>query len=207
MTRRILSVTVLFLFATLVQAQPPGGPGGPGGPAGFSPPGFHLMTALDANKDGKISTDEIRNAVAALQRLDKDKDGKLSSEEIGWPPTPGNGFPGPGGGRPEFGRGVPPGMGGFPRFGRGGFPGFGGQDGGRPRRPDPDKAAQRKAGGGRFFSVEQLQPLDRDGDGKIKKDEIPAGLQDLILGRVDSNGDGVIDKDELANLAKQKEKK
>jgi Ca2+-binding EF-hand superfamily protein len=164
------------------------------------------MTALDADKDGKISADEIRNAVAALQELDKDKDGKLSSEEIGWPPASGSGFPGPGGGRPEFGRGGPPGMGGFPGFGRGGFPGFEGN--GPPRRPDPDTVAQRKRStGNRFFTVEQLQPLDSNDDGKITKDEIPKRMQALILGRLDTNDDGVIDKQELANLAKAKEKK
>jgi hypothetical protein len=207
MTTEMLSVAVLFLFATLVQGQPPGGPGGPGGPPpGFSPPGFHLMKALDEDRDGKISADEIRNAAAALQKLDKDKDGKLSSEEIGWPPAPGSGFPGPGGGRPEFGRGGPPGMGGFPGLGPGGFPGFSGS--GPPRRPDPDKDAQRKrSSGNRFFTAEQLQPLDSNGDGKITKDEIPKRMQDLILGRLDANGDGMIDKDELATLGKAKEKK
>ncbi len=79
------------------------------------PSGFHLMTALDADRNGKLSKKEIDNAVAALKRLDKNADGKLSSEEIGWPPQFGGrgpqgggfrdrGFPGGGGGGPPRGQ-------------------------------------------------------------------------------------------------------
>jgi len=70
-------------------------------PQGFAPPLFALMDALDTNKDGKLSAEEIKAAPQALKKLDKNKDGKLSAEEIGWPPQ----FPGFGGGRggPPFG--------------------------------------------------------------------------------------------------------
>ena len=195
-----------MLAAAAVSAQPRDERSGRrGGPPG-GPPGFYLMSALDANRDGKLSTREIEAAVAALQKLDKDKDGKLSPEEIGWPPRggfPGGGFPGGRGGRfPGGGFGGPgggfPGRGGF----RGGFPGAGG---GPPRRPDPDAEGSRSSGGGRsFFSAAELKGLDRNQDGKITKNEIPRGLRDLILGRLDVNKDGLVDKDELDRLATKK---
>jgi hypothetical protein len=54
----------------------------PGAPRGtFTPPSNPFFDALDANKDGEISADELNNAVAALKKLDKDSDGKLTREE------------------------------------------------------------------------------------------------------------------------------
>lgn len=112
MTRSTLFAALIVAMAGTVGAQPPGGPpngppqggppqGGPpqGGPPRGGPPGFHLMPALDTNRDGKLSSEEIANAVSSLAKLDKNKDGKLSAEEIGWPPA-------------GFGRGGPGGFGG-----------------------------------------------------------------------------------------------
>ena len=211
---------ILLITATATHAQRPGddrsnrSPGPPGGFGG--PPGFLLMEALDADKDGKLTAQEIDNAVTALRKLDKNQDGKLSREEIGWPPAGGfRGFGGPRGGFPGFGGG---GRGGFPGFGRGGRPGFGGPGSGRPQRPDPDAETSARGRGSDaspsesnrnprrrrgFFSSKQLQQLDRDGDGKITKEEIPRRMQELILNRVDTNKDGAIDKDGLAKLGKQ----
>jgi len=45
-----------------------------------------LFTALDANKDGKLSLKEIEAAVTALKKLDKNKDDELTLNEFG--PTP-----------------------------------------------------------------------------------------------------------------------
>lgn len=58
------------------------GPGGPrfGGGMGF--PGSPVMAALDTNKDGELSADEITAAGSELRKLDKDGDGKLSRQEI-----------------------------------------------------------------------------------------------------------------------------
>lgn len=190
MLRITLSITVAMMFAATVHAQRP--EDRPVPPGGFpQPPGFHLMTALDADKDGKISAKEIENAVAALKELDKNQDGKLSQEEIGWPPSfggDGRGFPGPGGGPP----------------------GFGGQS--RPQRPDPDQVGTGATGDSSsnraqprttFFSAEQLKRLDRDKDGKITKDEVPSSVRETIFNRVDTNQDGVIDQNELRKLAVQ----
>lgn len=70
-----------------------------GGFGGFSP----LLRALDTDKDGELSADEIKNASAALKALDKDGDGKLSAEEL----RPAFGGPGGGGfGRPGGGGGF-----------------------------------------------------------------------------------------------------
>ena len=65
---------------------PPRGPGGggPGGRRGMPP--FALMTALDANGDGKLSGTEVEKSIDRLSKLDEDDDGSLSAREIGWPP-------------------------------------------------------------------------------------------------------------------------
>jgi Ca2+-binding EF-hand superfamily protein len=119
---------------------------------------------LDADKDGKLSKEEIDNAVAALKKLDKDGDGKLSKEEIGWPPA-------------GLGRGGP-------GFGPGGFGGGPGGFGGGP--------------GVNF--VERIMTNDKDGDGKVTKEELPEPMQ-RIMQRVDTNQDGAIDKAEAEAAA------
>jgi len=86
--------------------RPPGGPGGrprpapqggaprgimEGGPEGPPPP---LMEALDLDKDGVLSTEEIGKAMESVKALDKNGDGKLTPEEYrpafpaGPPPAP-----------------------------------------------------------------------------------------------------------------------
>ena len=59
---------------------------------GFAPPGNKIFDALDANQDREISADEIKNAIAALKKLDANKDGKLTQDElISFGPRPGDG--------------------------------------------------------------------------------------------------------------------
>ena len=41
-----------------------------------------VILALDVNRDGEISTDEIETAAMALKKLDRDGDGKLTREEL-----------------------------------------------------------------------------------------------------------------------------
>lgn len=99
----LLAVALIWVLAAQAQDQPPGRgrPGGPGGPGGFGGgrPVFPLMQALDADSDGVISQKEIENSVAALTALDKNKDGKLTDDEL----RPN--FGGPGGGPPREGAG------------------------------------------------------------------------------------------------------
>jgi hypothetical protein len=176
---------ILFLaICSSLAAQPPQGPGG-------RPP-LAIMTALDTNRDRKLSADEIKNAAKALKKLDKNNDGKLSQEEIGWPPP-----------RPERGGGFFGGL--FPGGGAEaprGRPGE--QPGALPRRPSNEPSRPRATF---TFSVEQLQPLDRNKDGNITKDEIPRSLQKRILGQVDKNADGLIDAKELRTLANKQNDK
>jgi Ca2+-binding EF-hand superfamily protein len=47
-----------------------------------------LIEALDTDKDGKISSDEIKNATASLKKLDRDGNGKLTHDEISKHPRP-----------------------------------------------------------------------------------------------------------------------
>jgi hypothetical protein len=104
----------------------PDGP--PAGEAGGPPPRFDgqrpqqpppLINVLDANHDGVIDEDEIKNASEALRKLDKNGDGKLTMDELR-PPRP-DGGPG--------GEGQ--------RFGPGGRPDDAQSDGQRPRRNRP----------------------------------------------------------------------
>lgn len=69
--------------------------------------------------------------------------------------------------------------------------GTGGAEG--PRGPGE---AARGTGGGRGGQGFDLTANDKDGDGKISKDEAPAFLQNMFDG-VDTNKDGLLDKAEL----------
>lgn len=132
--KKILAGTLvvsLALAANAVAQPPEGGP--PDGPPRFDGPpgpmGPPIMMALDADKDGVLSADEIAKAPEALKTLDKDGDGKLTAEELRPPRAP----RGPGD-RPRDPRedGPPD----FERRPRDGGPGDGPPEGGRGRRRD-----------------------------------------------------------------------
>jgi hypothetical protein len=104
-----------------------------------------VLAALDADKNGEISAEEIDNAAAALKKLDKNGDGKLTEEELRPNFPGGRGGPGgrpggeggrPGGPPPEGRGGEGRGPGGPPPEGRGGEGRPGGEGGERPRRPE-----------------------------------------------------------------------
>lgn len=69
----------------------PGFPGMPGGPN----PGGMLLGALDKNRDGELSAEEIAGASEVLKKLDRDEDGKVTMRELA-PPPPQGGVGGPG---------------------------------------------------------------------------------------------------------------
>ncbi|PHR95946.1 MAG: hypothetical protein COA78_29380 [Blastopirellula sp.] len=159
----------------------PGGDRGPGGPGGFP-----LMMALDANQDGDISAEEIKNAVKALKSLDKNKDGKLSPEE--YRPQRGPGAGGPGRGGPGAGGGRPGGEGrpGEGRPGGQGRPGEGRPDG-ASGRPNPEEMVKR------------FMEADANKDGKISKSEAPERMKQGF-DRIDADGDGFVTKDEIKKM-------
>jgi hypothetical protein len=120
-------------------------------------PSFALRDALDKDRDGKLSADELKAATESLKSLDRNSDGKLDAAEIGWPP--------------QFGR-----RGG--RGGRGG--GFGGRGGGAPvdfgqRILSRDSNADGKVTADELpRSMRRVVELaDKDKDGAI--DEAEAG--------------------------------
>lgn len=55
-------------------------PGQSFGRPGFPPP--PLLLALDTDRDGRISSDEIKNAAVSLRSLDRNGDGDLTREEL-----------------------------------------------------------------------------------------------------------------------------
>ena len=82
-----------------------GGQRGGGGQRGERPVS-PLMTALDADKDGKLSAEEIAGAAEALKSLDKNEDGVIDASEM--TPARGQGGGGQGGGGEGGGRGGDP---------------------------------------------------------------------------------------------------
>lgn len=205
------------------------GPGsrGPSGPRDgegrppFGPP--PIIRALDADGDGKLSAEEIENASAALKTLDKDGDGVLSLQELVPGRPPGDRFGGrdfrpgdrpqrPDGDRPqrpemerpqrpEGDRPRPEGREEAredgPRFGeRGPRDGFTQSREGdrRPGGPGGPGRGGDRPGFGDFFSQ-----MDKDGDGKLSKEEMPERMQQGME-RLDTNKDGFVDKAEIEQM-------
>ena len=81
----MFAILATLSMSSLAHAQRGGqrGEGGPrGGQRGGQRPASPMMTALDANKDGKLSAEEIANAATALKTLDKNKDGVIDANEL-----------------------------------------------------------------------------------------------------------------------------
>jgi len=153
---------------------------------------FPVMAALDANKDGVISSEEIDGAVIALKKLDKDKNGKLEGPEL----------------MPDMAammRG---------RGGAGGFGGFGGGEG-RPRRPGEDGPGAGRGGEGQGGRGGQRGPdvaafvdrmfgpdgIDENKDKKISKDEVPDRMKEMFAS-ADADKDGFMSRAEVEAFLK-----
>lgn len=147
---RRLGILGLFLLggtSAWIVAQPPGGgPGGP--PRGEGMPPHPLVEALDLDKDGTISAEELQKASESLKKLDKNGDGKLTRDEYsparGSRPGMGKGGPdGKKGGSGKGGEGKGKGEG--KGEGKGPPGGPGGPGGDRPPFEDSDKKKMSKA--------------------------------------------------------------
>ena len=79
------------------EPSQPGRPGQPGqqGQPGIS--GGGLLAALDTDRNGELSSEEVTAAAESLKKLDRDGDGKVTQREL-FPPRPEGG---PDGGRPD----------------------------------------------------------------------------------------------------------
>ena len=174
------------------NAPPPGGPdqGGPGfGGGRHHPPLPAIVRALDVNHDGIIDSNEIANASAELLTLDKNGDGKLTWDEYmgrrPGPPRDGNngdaGGPpdGPPPGQPGDDTNAPP-QGGMGQDGPPGGPDQGGPGFGHGRHHMPIPAIVRA--------------LDVNHDGIIDSNEIANASAELLT--LDKNGDGKLTRDE-----------
>lgn len=168
-TKLIVIVAALAFVADSAKSQPAEGRGrfeGRGGfGGGFPPeffPGIVIMAALDADKDGALSADEIAKATAALKKLDKNGDGKVGRDEI----------------RTELEKLRPP------RGERGGRRGGGGGLGGRSfldRIMEHDKNADGKISASELPAVMAglMDRGDKNKDGFLEKSEIEALSQNL----------------------------
>jgi Ca2+-binding EF-hand superfamily protein len=192
-------------------ARPDGAPPRPGegpGRRGGGPMGGGLFAALDTDRDGQLSNEEIVGAGTALLKLDRNRDGRVSPEEAFGPPGPprdrgpgdrgpgerGPGDRGPGdrgpGERPDRGPGDRPSD----------RPSERGRDGDRPAERRPGDRPE--FGRGNFSPeafYERLKAADTDKDGKLSKDEAPPMLKDRF-DQADSNSDGFIDETEMRQI-------
>ncbi|QDT58907.1 transaldolase/EF-hand domain-containing protein [Stieleria bergensis] len=191
-----------------------GGPGGPGGPGGDFLSRLPIIAALDTNKDGRLSRDEISNAPAALKKLDKNGDGVIDQMEMrpqmGQMRGPG-GDRGLGGNRPPAGpprgdrpdgpRGDGPPRGDRPDGPRGDGPPRGDRPDG-PRGDGPPRGAgDRPQGqrGGPEAMMQRMKDADKNGDGFLTADELQGrGQRMLQVG--DSNGDGKLSQEEIRTM-------
>lgn len=210
-------------FKQFFAQQPGGAP--PAAPTGDAPRPMGqppLLTALDADKDGEISKAEIAAASEALAKLDRNGDGKLDRSELGPPAGPRPDAP------PATGNGGEM----FLRFAMQADKNSDGKIS-KEEAPERMKANfERVDGNGDGFldetelkaiarrlmdasnrpdgpqagaagMIRALLQADKNGDGKLSKDEAPERLQ-AAFEKLDANGDGQLDEKELAEMAKRR---
>ncbi len=86
MKMKLTSVVVAIATCAIANAEPTKEKGKEKGPRGDRPVPAALLEKFDTDKDGKLSAEERKAAMAArkaemLEKFDKDGDGKLNEEE------------------------------------------------------------------------------------------------------------------------------
>ncbi len=179
--------------------------------AGAAVAAHPLMQAIDADGDGTLSAKEIRAAAKAVKKLDLNRDGQVTPDEL----VPGGaaGVMGAGGlfgekdaghaaakkdaagGAGGFGNG---GLGGAAAGGFGNAGGFG--TGGAAGNGGRGGAFNRPPGSGLPMSANRIMGFDKNRDGRVTRDELPAQLWAAVQ-RFDANHDGTLDALELRQAA------
>jgi hypothetical protein len=161
------------------------------------PPPPPLVAALDLDRDGRLSAEEIKKAPESLNALDTNGNGRLTEKELAPPKKDGEGPKGPppaDGGEPN---GPPPADADAPQ---GPPPAEGEAPQGRPPRPKDGDAAKD----GEAHQPKPPRPhgpspllriLDKNGDGTLAKKEINDSAEALLA--CDADGDGSLTMDEL----------
>jgi len=73
----------------------------------------------------------------------------------------------------------------------------------RFRRDRPQGGPGGPGGPGGEGFVERMMSLDRDGDGKITREEMPEWMRARVLDRADANEDGALDREEAEKMAEE----
>lgn len=160
----VIGLAACFYGFSAAFAQPPGEGGGGRGGFGRMPPN-PLQMALDANGDGQISADELKDAEAKLKKLDANSDGNISMEELRPAGRGGmGGFPGGPGGAAGGGVGGPEGL----------ITTIMGFDSNKDGKVTKEEAPERLQG--------LFERADADKDGALTKAEIEKTLSAGIAG-------------------------
>ena len=209
------------------ERRPEGRDGGPrpegqGGP----PPRPKFFQLLDRDNNGRISAAELAKAAELMAELDENKDGQLDPRELMGPPP---GEAGRDGGRPPMPAGErerpresdrPRPDAARPDAPRKAPEGDARREGDRPARPEGDRpkpegdrprgegdrpkegarGAKTPAVDGEFF-----KRLDKNGDGKISKEEAPDKFVERF-GRIDTNSDGFLDRAEIEKAQSRRDR-
>jgi len=164
------------------------------------------LKEMDKNGDGKLSQDEVpAEAWTRLSKLDANGDGAVTPDEMAKARPPGGGPGGPGGpGRGEFFKAADKNGDGkitqdeagerWERMSKAD------KDGDGAVTPQELMAAMGGPGGpggaGRPDGKEMFARMDKNADGKIGQDEVPAELW-TRLSKADANGDGAVTPEEM----------